>query len=47
MLSFDSINFILYYMTVEVSRRRPGRGIEGGAAELPQNDLFAKIENSK
>ena len=33
--------------TVEISRRRPGRGIEGGAAGLPQNDLIAKIKNSK
>ena len=33
--------------TVEISRRRPGRGIEEGAAGLPQNDLIAKIKNSK
>ena len=33
--------------TVEISRRRPGRGIEKGADGLPQNDLIAKIENSK
>ena len=48
-LKFGFQNFISEEPTetVEISRRRPGRGIEKGAAGLPQNDLIAKIKNSK
>ena len=48
-LKFGNQNFISDgpTETVEISRRRPGRGIDGRAAGLPQNDLIAKIKNSK